>query len=218
VTSTRSVLPALLFAPLAIAQSAADRAAATPSAQAPGLLDRALGLVLPIPADAPARPEHFREYLLSIGGPVPLVGEAAGAGIGQWLNSPEEWGQGWNAYGKRFGSNLAYNAIRQTITYGGSHLFEEDTRYFASGKTGFRARAAHALLSTFTARHADGRDSFSISGTAGVIGASAISSVWGPPSWKTPGNIAENAGISFAATAAGNFVREFLPDVFRRRK
>ena len=71
-------------------------------------------------------------------------------------------------------------------------------------------------MSTFTARHSDGRDSFSFSSTAGVLGASAISSVWGPPSWKGPGNIAENAGVSFASTAAFNVVREFLPDIFRR--
>ena len=48
------------------------------------------------------------------------------------MNSPKEWGQGWGAFGQRFGSNLAYNGIRQTITYGGSLALGEDTRYFAS--------------------------------------------------------------------------------------
>jgi len=154
--------------------------------------------------------------MLSMVGPVPLIGEAAGAGLGQWTNSPEEWGQGWDALGKRYWSNLAYNAVRQTITYGGSLALHEDTRYFGSRRSGFWPRAGHALLSTFTARHADGRDLFSVSGTAGVIGAAAISSAWGPPSWRGPGNIAENAGISFASTAATNVVREFLPDIFHR--
>jgi hypothetical protein len=132
------------------------------------------------------------------------------------MNAPKEWGQGWGALGKRYGSNLAYNGIRQTITYGGSLALREDTRYFASRGSGFWARAGHALMSTFTARHANGRDSFSYSATAGVIGASAISSAWGPDSWKGPGNIAENAGISFASTAVSNVVREFLPDIFHR--
>ncbi len=51
---------------------------------------------------------------------------------------------------------------------------------------------------------------------SGVIGASAISSIWGPDSWKGFNNIADNAGISFGATAALNIVREFLPDLLHR--
>jgi hypothetical protein len=162
--------------------------------------------------------ERFEAYLLATGGPVPLIGEAAGAGLGQWLNSPKEWGQGWGAYGQRFGSNLAYNAVRQTITYGSSIVFREDYRYFASSAHRFWPRTRHALISTFTARHPNGQQMFSVSSVAGVLGASAISSVWGPDSWKGPGNIAANSGISFASTAAVNVVREFLPDILHRRR
>jgi hypothetical protein len=61
----------------------------------------------------------------------------------------------------------------------------------------------------------DGKVSFSYSSTAGVIGASAISSAWGPEAWRGPGEIAKNAGISFASTAAFNVVREFLPNILR---
>jgi hypothetical protein len=51
-----------------------------------------------------------------------------------------------------------------------------------------------------------------------MIGASTAASFWGPPSWKGPGNVAENASISFASTAALTVVREFLPDILRRRR
>jgi hypothetical protein len=73
-------------------------------------------------------------------------------------------------------------------------------------------------VSTFAARHSNGNVSFSFSGTAGVIGASAASSLWGPASYKGAGNIAANAGISFASTAASNLVREFLPEILHRRR
>jgi hypothetical protein len=177
-------------------------------------LDKTLALVGP--AASPPHKEQFGEFVRSTIGPVPLMGEALGAAIGQWMNAPKEWGQGWDAFAKRFGSNLAYNGIRQTITYGGSLVLDEDSRYFASGRTGFWPRTRHALVSTFTARHTDRRVSFSYSSTAGVIGASAISSTWGPDAWRGPGKIAKNAGISFASTAAFNVVREFLPDILRR--
>lgn len=147
---------------------------------------------------------------------MPLLGEAAAAGIGQWHNTPPEWGQGWGAFGERYGSNLAYNGVRQTITYSASIAFHEDTRYFASGKHGVWGRTGYAILSTFTARRPDGRQSFSVSSVSGVIGASAIASIWGPESWHGAGNIAHNAGISFGSTALLNIVREFLPDILQR--
>jgi hypothetical protein len=218
---------AIAFAPIAPAQdqirnNSADRALVAPTsvppagANADGVLDKILVMVGPADEKPQTRKEAFDTYLLSTVGPVPILGEAAGAGIGQWTNSPKEWGQGWGAYGKRFGSNMAYNAVRQTITYGAGLTFHEDSRYFASHAQGFWPRTKHALVTTFTARHPDGRQSFAVSSVAGVIGAASISSIWGPPSWKGPGNIAENAGFSFASTAASNVVREFLPDIFHR--
>ena len=201
----RSLILALTLAPAALC---ADGDA----------IDTFLKYVGPVPANESPRAEKFSEFLMATGGPVPLAGEALGAGLGQWTNAPKEWGQGWGAYGKRYGSNLAYNAIRQTITYTGGLALREDSRYFASRDTGFWKRTKHALVSTFMAEHYDGRQCFSISGTAGVIGAGAISSVWGPASWKGPGNIAYNVGISFASTAGTNVFREFLPDILGRRR
>lgn len=205
----------LAAAPLAFAQSgASDRA--LPAPPPPGVIDKFLKLVGAARADDPPHAERFSEFALATAGVVPLVGEAAGAGIGQWLNSPPEWGQGWAAFGERYGSNLAYNAVRQVFTYGTSVALREDTRYFSSGRKGFWPRTRHALVSTFTARTMNGRDRFSVSNTGGVIAAAGVSSIWGPDSWKGAGNIAENAGFSFASTAAFNVVREFLPDIFRR--
>jgi hypothetical protein len=189
---------------------------ATQPADKMDLIDKVLGMVGPAEPTTLTQKDRFQMYLLSVGGPVPLLGEAAGAGISQWKNAPPEWGQGWGAYGERYGSNLAYNGIRQTITYGASIALHEDTRYFASGKHGVWARTGYAILSTFTARHPNGRQSFSYSNVGGVIGASGIASIWGPRSWQGFNNIAENAGISFGATAALNVVREFLPDLLHR--
>lgn len=182
------------------------------------LLDKIVGMVGPAQPTHLSEKDRFQQYLLSIAGPVPLIGEAAGAGLGQWEKSPPEWGQGWGAYWKRYTSNMAYNGVRQTISYGTSIVFHEDGRYFASHAQGFWRRTRHALVSTFTARHSDGRQMFSISSVSSVVGASAISSIWGPGSWKGAGNIASNASISFAGTAGLNVVREFLPDILHHRR
>lgn len=195
-------------------ESQAPRAPAPPATT--GVLDKVLVMVGPSDEKPLTSREAFDAYLLSTVGPVPILGEAAGAGIGQWMNSPKEWGQGWGAFGKRFGSNMGYNAVRQTITYGLGAALHEDSRYFGSHAQGFWPRTKHALVTTFAARHPDGSQRFAVSSVAGVVGAATLSSLWGPPSWKGAGNIAENAGISFASTAAFNVVREFLPDILHR--
>src|SRR3954471_22453889 len=177
----RLALFALALSTCALSQTGQSGSPAIPEQAANSdIVDTIPHIVGPVPASAPAHRERFGEFVMSTVGPDPLLGEAAGAAIEQWMNTPKEWGQGWGAFGKRFGSNLAYNGIRQTITYGGSLVLDEDTRYFASRQSGVWPRTRHALVSPFTARHSDGRDSFSFSNTAGVIGASAISSAWGP--------------------------------------
>lgn len=180
------------------------------------LIEKVMGIVVPTESGPLTQTKRFHLYVLSVGGPVPLLAEAAGAGYSQWDDRPKEWGQGWNAYGKRYGSNLAYNGVRQTITYGTSMLFHEDNRYFASHKHSVWARTAYAVRRTVTAQHPDGREVFAVSSVTGVLGASAIASIWGPSSWQGGEGIAKNAGISFAATAAFNVVREFLPDILQR--
>jgi hypothetical protein len=211
----RTVVFALLWA--FVPAFAYQTAAPAPAAQE-DLIDKVLGMVGPSDTGPLTEKKRFDLYVASTVGPIPLLGEAVGAAVSQWENSPKEWGQGWGAYGERFGSNLAYNGVRQTVTYGTSFLFHEDNRYFASRAHGFWGRTGYAVLSTVRARHPDGGQAFSISAVSGVVAASAISSIWGPSSWKGAGNIAENAGISFATTAAFNVVREFLPDIFHRHK
>ena len=45
-----------------------------------------------------------------------------GAAIGQSINSPKEWGQGWGAYGMRAASGYASTLTSNTITFGGAVL------------------------------------------------------------------------------------------------
>ncbi len=210
----RSIVLAFVWLPLAPAF--AYQLPAPAAAHQEDTIDKILGMVGPSEPTQLTEKKRFQLYLVSTAGPVPLLAEAAGAGFSQWEDSPKEWGEGWGAYGERFGNNLAYNGVRETITYGTSIVFHEDNRYFASHKHGLWARTGYAVLSTVTARSPDGRQTFSVSSVTGVVGASAISSIWGPQSWKGAENIGGSAGISFAATAAFDIVREFLPDVLHR--
>jgi len=219
VKMSRLVALAFLWLPLAWSQTTVEptaQPAGIATKDHPDLVDKLLGIAGPAEPTELTQKKRFQLFAVSVVGPVPVLAEAAGAAVGQWANSPKEWGQGWDAFGKRAENDLEYNGVRQTIAYGTSILFHEDNRYFASHKHGFWNRTGYAFLSTVTARHPDGRETLSISTVAGVFGAAGISSVWGPPSLGGVRGIGENAGISFGCTALFNVVREFLPDVLHR--
>jgi hypothetical protein len=181
-----------------------------------GFVVGALRLVQPAEPEPLTERERFHQYLLNTIGPVPVFLEGAGAGLSQAVEIPSEWGQGASGYFHRFGNNLAYNGVRNTLTYATSILFREDTRYFASGKEGTWPRVAHALASAVMARDTEGRDRISISAIAGVAGAAAISRAWSPPNLQGGKNVARAMGITFAGQAGFNVFREFVPDLIRR--
>ncbi|HTA24680.1 MAG TPA: hypothetical protein VK763_14200 [Terriglobales bacterium] len=110
----------------------------------------------------PSAKTKFTNYLFDAFGPYPIIGAAIAAGINQADNAPPEWGQGAEAYGKRFGSNFGILAISTSTRYGLAAAFREDTLYYRCECKGFFPRLNHALISTLTARRGeDGHRVFS---------------------------------------------------------
>ena len=160
--------------------------------------------------------QRFNQYLDDTVGPFVIFREAAAAGISQGLGKPPEWGGGMTGYGRRFADDLGFNIVHESIAYSAGALLHEDNRYFASGKTSIGGRTIHALLSPFEAHRRDGSVGFSYSNVAGVLGATALSRLWEPPSDHGPGNIGRAIAYSFGGSAAYNVFREFVPDLIRR--
>ncbi len=172
--------------------------------------------------DAKFKPQTGKQrlhgYLLSMAGPVILAEEAGAAGLSQAIASPWQWGDGAAGYGRRFGNDLAYNGVRQSLAFASAILLKEDDRYFASADTGMWPRTRHAIASVFIAHKPDGRRVFATSSLVGITGASLISRAWSPEIWQTPSSTARNMAISIAGAAGFNILREFLPDMMRRRR
>ncbi len=160
--------------------------------------------------------ERLRQYLKDTFHPITLVSSAAAAGIGQWRNSPREWGQGGEGYAKRFASSYAEHMVRQTMIFGLSSVLQEDDRWFPSGRSGAGTRIGYAVESTFLARRNDGRRRLSFSRIASFAGAAFVSRLWQPDSSSHAHNGAINVGTSVGVAAGFNVAREFLPAIFHR--
>lgn len=162
------------------------------------------GYVFPTPK------ERFKRYLSSTVGPTRLGWTAATAGINQWRDHPEEWGQGAKGYGRRYASNLGQNAIQQTVTYGLDMGMGLDTGFKRSKREGFFPRLKDALLQNVTSRTRSGNRVVSVPRLAGVYtGAIVARETWYPERYSYKDGL--RSGTNSLLTGFGiNLIREFV--------
>ena len=158
----------------------------------------------------PTRRERFDRYVSSTVGPFRLMQTTVSAGLEQWKDSPEEWGQGMKGYGKRFASSLGRNAIQQTVTYGLDQTFELDTGFRKSTREGFLPRFKDALVQNVTSRTKSGKRVISVPRFAGVYTGSVIATeTWYPERSSYKDGLRQ--GTATLLTGFGiNLLREFV--------
>ena len=94
-----------------------------------------------------------------------IMASALGSAIGQADNSPTGFGQGWDAYGKRFGTSLARGASAEFFgTFVLASALHEDPRFFPEVNPGFVHGVKYSVKRLFVARNDAGRDTVNISG------------------------------------------------------
>jgi hypothetical protein len=159
----------------------------------------------------PTQKTKLRNYVFDTFGPYPIAGAALAAGIGQAYNTPPEWGQGAEGYGKRIGSYFGIAAVSTTTRYGLAQAFKEDTLYYRCECKGIFPRFRHAVISTLTARRGeDGHRVFSFPALiAPYAGTMTAVYAWYPGRYN--GEDAFRMGnYTMLTYAAGNLALEFL--------
>jgi hypothetical protein len=158
----------------------------------------------------PTEQERFKRYINNTVGPFRLVRTAASAGIAQWQDSPEEWGQGIKGYGKRYASGLAQNAIQQTVTYGLDEALNLDTGFKKSKREGFFPRFEDAFVQNVTSRKRNGDRVVSVPRFAGVYTGSIVArETWYPDRYSYKDGL-RNGTATLLAGFGINLVREFV--------
>jgi hypothetical protein len=139
------------------------------------------------------------------------------SGIAQARNDPKEWGQGWGAYGKRYGANFADNSIGTYMTTAiFPSLLHEDPRYYQRGSGRFGRRAYHAVNRLFITRTDSGHDHFNYSESVGNAVAAAISNIYHVPSDRTAARNASTFAFLILYDGMDNELKEFWPDIRRK--
>ena len=160
------------------------------------------------------RPTHttkVRNYVFDVLGPYPVVAAAFAAGISQADNTPPEWKQGAEGYGKRFVSDFGIAAVSTTTRYALAEALKEDTLYYRCECKGVFPRLSHAVTSTLIARRgADGHRVFSLPALVAPY-AGTMTAVYG---WYPGRYDAKDAlrmgNYALLGTLGWNIAREFL--------
>jgi hypothetical protein len=148
--------------------------------------------------------------------PSRFLGSAFTAGVGQARDSLPGYGQGWNGYGKRFGSSLASNTSNHLIgTFLLPSVLHEDPRYFVKAFGGPKARLLYAVERVVVGRTDEGRDTFNWSGVIAGLMAEGLANSYLPDGERTAGKTFSRFGIRMGWDVADNIVKEYWPTIFR---
>jgi hypothetical protein len=139
------------------------------------------------------------------------------AGIAQAKNDPEAYGQGWDAYAKRYGESFADNSIGTYMTVAVfPSLLHEDPRYYQMGKGAFTRRFSYSLSRLFVTRTDAGKTRFNYSESIGNAAAAAISNIYHPDEDRTAGRNATTFAFLILYDGLSNELKEFWPDIRRK--
>jgi Carboxypeptidase regulatory-like domain len=142
--------------------------------------------------------------------PITILGSAFVAAVDQAGDTPD-YGQGWDAYGKRFGANYA-NGLTD-IFIGGAilpSLLHQDPRYWYKGTGTNKSRAIYALLTPFRTRGDDGGWHPNYSSLGGYLASGAIANAYYPESNRGVGLVFSTFGVDVAANMANGLIQEFV--------
>ena len=142
---------------------------------------------------------------------------AVEAGLNQAFDSPTEYGQGAEGFGKRYGAGFAdglTNGIFTTGVY--PSLLRQDPRYYRRGEGDFSHRMVYAVGRTLVTRQDSGRPAFNFSEILGNLTSSSIALTYYPASQRDFSDIARRAGVQLGFDAGLDLLKEFYPDIQRK--
>ena len=146
-----------------------------------------------------------------------ILAAAMGAAISQADDSPTGRGQGWDAYGERFGSSMARTASTEFFgTFLLASMLGQDPRFYPEVNPSFGQSMKYSVQRLFVTRNDEGRNVANISGLVGPLLGEGLANAYWPDRNRTVGDTFLRYGLDLATKAGGNMLREYWPKVERK--
>ncbi len=143
--------------------------------------------------------------------PVTFLTTGAIAGAEQYKNVFPSFGGGLDGFAKRYGAAYATHASGELLTRAiYPSIFHTDPRYFVMARGSIKARAFHALASTFVTRGDDGTRKVNFPEILGDLSAAALSNAYYPSSERGVNLVLVNGFGTIGGDMLDNLIREFV--------
>ncbi|MBY0506179.1 MAG: hypothetical protein K2X03_19840 [Bryobacteraceae bacterium] len=167
----------------------------------------------------PSRQERLRVWWRGIAAsPGSYIRSTVTSGMNHLSNSPRDYGQGWGAFGQRYGNTFLTYSLQDTVGQSLSASVGYEMRYIQCKCTGFMPRFGHALAWNFVTYNREGKKVFNWPSLVGGYAVGALSTTYTPnQKWSAQGIQAGNSAIYFGFMSS--LLQEFSPSkIFGRHK
>jgi hypothetical protein len=147
--------------------------------------------------------------------PAYLLAAGVSAAVSQARNVPPAYGQGWDAYGSRYGATLARASSSSFFgTFAFASVLHQDPRFFPQVRPTLWGSVKYSAQRVFVTRTDSGKDTFNASGLLGPLAAEALANVYLPRSEQTGAKNAERYGTDLAWKFGANMFKNYWPTLF----
>jgi hypothetical protein len=161
--------------------------------------------------------QKFELFIDNTGSVNSITWAMLGSAVTQADNAPTGFGQGWDAYGKRFGSAMARTASSEFFgTFMLASVLHQDPRFYAEINPTLMHAAKYSVQHVFIMRNDQGHESIAWSGLGGPLLGEALANVYWPERNRTVGDTLFRYGLDLASRAGGNMLREYWPVVLQK--
>ena len=144
------------------------------------------------------------------------IGNAFQAALQQAANGQPRYGQGWDAYGKRFAAAEGDQISGSILIYGVlPTILHEDPRYFRQGRGSTISRIWYAVNRTVVTRKDKGTSGFNTSEALGQLMSCGISTSYYPQQDRSVSRVFSNWAVNLGSNSAYNVLSEYYPDMMR---
>jgi len=149
--------------------------------------------------------------------PLSFLTAGFNAGLDQVQNNDPTFGQGSQAYAKRFGADFAAQTSARFFTdFAYPIMFSEDPRYYRLAHGSGRRRFLHAIGHAFVAHRDNGKQMFNFSEWMGTTTAVVLNNRYHPGNEPGFGPAARRVGYAIATDMGFDVLREFWPEIARK--
>jgi hypothetical protein len=156
----------------------------------------------------------FKQFVNESISPAYVLQSGLAAGYDQAVNWPK-YGQGWNAYGERFGASMARDSSNSFFTsFVFASALHQDPRFFPQIHPTLWGSVKYSARRIFVTRTDSGNETFNTSGLLGPAFSEALAMSYLPSGQHNTGATLERYGTDLAWRFAGNMFKNYWPVFF----